>query len=218
MLFISKFEEHSMRIIDSPYRRYYIILNPSQLDSLIGDPNMKLIFINHSEEFNHTLDVSARVGEVNMLFEAMMKEYKNPEAYSNLALADYFRLIMILCCRIKTKQYPMPDTKIGHAIIDVQKYIDLHFTEDIRVDVLAERFFINASHLSHTFHKLTGNSPKQYIMRCRISYAKELLLNTNLSVAEIGVRCGFGDVSNFIRSFKKETSETPFRYRSMNKP
>jgi AraC-like DNA-binding protein len=53
-------------------------------------------------------------------------------------------------------------------------------------------------------------------MLSRLSYAKELLLTTDLGVAEISARSGFGDVNNFIRSFKRLNGVTPNRYRRRN--
>ena len=53
----------------------------------------------------------------------------------------------------------------------------------------------------------------QYITRCRIALAKSLLEETNLSVNEIAVKCGYEDVINFFRNFKKSENTTPLAYR-----
>lgn len=53
----------------------------------------------------------------------------------------------------------------------------------------------------------------QYVTRCRIALAKSLLEETNLSVNEIAVKCGYEDVINFFRNFKKSENTTPLAYR-----
>ena len=54
------------------------------------------------------------------------------------------------------------------------------------------------------FGEWTGlQPPKQYILLSRIALARELLTTTDYDVADVAGRCGFGDVSNFIRYFKK---------------
>lgn len=98
-------------------------------------------------------------------------------------------------------------------MLEAQAYIDAHFCEALPLKKLARRFYISPSYLSHAFRDWTGYSPKQYIMLSRLSYARELLLTTGDGVAAVAARCGFGDVNNFIRSFRQETGLTPAAYR-----
>ncbi len=77
----------------------------------------------------------------------------------------------------------------------------------------ARDFYLSPSYVSHAFRDRTGYSPKQYLVLCRLFYARELLLTTTQSVSQIAVRCGFGEVNNFIRTFRKHTDTTPAKYR-----
>ncbi|MDD4413763.1 MAG: AraC family transcriptional regulator [Oscillospiraceae bacterium] len=213
MLFISKLEEHNMRIVNGCYRRFTLLMSPSQLEQLIDDPKLRSVFISRPPGFRHAFDLSRYADRVKELLEEMRNEYESPDCYSKQALSEMLGLLMILCYRACKEQYPFASKQYVQAVFDVQNYIDRHFTENIRIKELASRFFISVSYLAHSFREWTGSSPKEYIMRSRIAYAKELLINTDLSVAVIAGRCGFGDVSNFVRSFKKEVSQTPFGYR-----
>lgn len=212
-LLISKLEEHNLRIIDGYYRRYYILLTPLQLDRNIKDPKLRSVFISRPKDFLHAFDLSAVSGNAEALMETIHTEYVNSEAYAQHASSNLFELFMILCYRAKKEQFPLSSKKLKNEIYEIQSYLDRHFTQKISLEDLAERFYISSSYLSRTFHEWTGSSPKQYIMKSRIAYAKELLITTNLSVSEVAIRSGFGDTSNFIRSFKKETHETPMQYR-----
>lgn len=216
-IFISKLEQHNLQIIEGYYRRSFILLTPLQLDRAIDDPKLKSVFISRPKWFCHAFDLSENAAEAQALMSAIFKENINPGWFSKSVLFDLFELFIILCYRTRKEQFPLPSKKFTRAIYDVQKFIDSHFTEDIKLEELSARFYISSSYLSHAFREWTGCSPKQYIMKSRITYAKELLITTDLNVSEVAVRSGFGDTSNFIRSFKKETSETPKHYRTNNK-
>lgn len=212
-LFISKLEEHNLKIINGFYRRFYILLSPSQLSKIIKEPKLKSVFISRPKGFCHAFDLSGVSSQTEALMNAIYSEYLNPGAYSNNILSDLFEMFMVLCYRAKKEQFPLSSKKISDVVYDVQYYIDRHFTEKISVDELAEQFYLSPSYLSHAFREWTGNSPKQYIMKSRIAYAKELLITTDLSISDVALRSGFYDTSNFIRYFKKETNTTPLRYR-----
>ena len=49
----------------------------------------------------------------------------------------------------------------------------------------------------------------QYVMLSRLNHAKVLLSQTELSVAEVAMQCGYGDVSNFVRRFRQQIGVTP---------
>lgn len=63
------------------------------------------------------------------------------------------------------------------------------------------------------FRQLLGRSPKQEQMRLRISRARELLEDTDLSIAEVGRRIGYDEAKYFIHVFKQQTGQTPLKYR-----
>lgn len=95
----------------------------------------------------------------------------------------------------------------------IRAFIDLHYTERISLETLAETNYISASRLSNLFTKYTGLSFTDYITNKRIDEAKRLLRASSLSISEISVRIGYDDVSYFCRVFKKSAGLTPFSYR-----
>lgn len=95
----------------------------------------------------------------------------------------------------------------------IMKYIDLHFSEDLSLEFLAEYQNINKFHLSHEFKRYTGLTLKEYIITTRISHAKDLLKYTEKSVQEISEQCGIYHISHFINLFKTREGCTPLKYR-----
>jgi AraC-like DNA-binding protein len=216
LIFISKLEEHSVQILKGDYLRYFAQFSPAQLDRLLEDPKLKSVFISRPEGFSHCFDVSPIASEMEDLLCKMAAEVVCPQSFNQYYFAALFSQMMILCYRVRKDQFPLPIKSFGMAVYDAQKYIDCNYTKETPLELLSRRFYISPSYLSHAFREWTGYSPKQYIMISRISYAKELLMTSDFAVTDISAKCGFGDVSNFIRSFRKETGITPNRYRKMS--
>ncbi len=91
----------------------------------------------------------------------------------------------------------------------------LHQNPNIRLTLndAAKKASLTPTYFSHLFHSEVGQSFKAYTNGLRISYAKRLLEETELSVLEVALECGFGSVSQFHRAFKNLTRTTPTDYR-----
>ncbi|MCI6732887.1 MAG: AraC family transcriptional regulator, partial [Lachnospiraceae bacterium] len=63
------------------------------------------------------------------------------------------------------------------------------------------------------FKKISGVSPVNYLIQLRIEQAKRMLKESNLTILEISMECGFNNTSYFIRQFRKYTGKTPREYR-----
>jgi AraC family transcriptional regulator, regulatory protein of adaptative response / methylated-DNA-[protein]-cysteine methyltransferase len=86
------------------------------------------------------------------------------------------------------------------------------------VERLAERLGIGARHLSRLFQKHLGASPVQVAQTMRVQRAKRLLDETDLSIAEIGIRAGFGSLRHFNTVFAKVYRRPPTEIRRSNLP
>jgi len=78
---------------------------------------------------------------------------------------------------------------------------------------LAELFGMSQRNFTRRFRSATNMTPVQYLQSQRLREAKELLQNSNLSIAEIAFRVGYIDVSYFTKLFKQFASITPKEYR-----
>lgn len=217
VLFISKLEEHSVKILHPPYRRYYLQLSSAQLERCVDDMRLKSVFMSRPAGFSHCFSLSGRKEEADRLFEEIEQEYHVPDAFSSQRLIALLRLLLILCYRTCSSQFPIPKEPVPESVLRIQSYLDVHFALPLKLEELARQFFISNSYLSHSFQKWTGYSPKRYLMLCRLSYAKRLLQTTERSISDIATACGFQDTSNFIRSFRQEMGATPAAYRKENK-
>ncbi|MFZ5988754.1 MAG: AraC family transcriptional regulator [Bacillota bacterium] len=103
------------------------------------------------------------------------------------------------------------DIAYNKKISEMIKYINLNLNEDLSLETLSAKFYISKYHLLREFKKNTGYTIHRYIQQKRLIMAK-ILLKENMKVTEVCLRCGFGDYSNFIRSFKKEFGISPKKY------
>lgn len=77
----------------------------------------------------------------------------------------------------------------------------------------AEKLFVHPVHLTNTLKLTTGKSPCDFMEEAIADEAMRLLRETNLSVADIGMRFAYEEPTNFIRFFKIMTGKTPLQYR-----
>lgn len=93
------------------------------------------------------------------------------------------------------------------------QYITIHLHEKITLESVAEAIGISSGHLSRTFKKETGLSIVDYVQKERIKAAKNLLIYSNSTLAEISQYLNFSTQSYFINIFKKHFGITPGQYR-----
>ncbi len=114
---------------------------------------------------------------------------------------------------------PVPNAKRGsNELINViTKYLDGHFLEDVSINAVAEKFFINKTTLMHNFKKHVGVGVMDYVLSLRLKESKNWLKISELTVSEISERCNFSNPSYFIKYFKKRYGLTPIEYRKKNR-
>ena len=97
-----------------------------------------------------------------------------------------------------------PQDGDGASVIGtVKQYIADNLSMKIQREELAKMVYLNPDYLSKLFHKQVGMTLGEYILEKRLALAKQLLINTDLSIADISQRVGITDASYFIRTFKR---------------
>lgn len=92
-------------------------------------------------------------------------------------------------------------------------YIREHCESDISRTEVADAVGCSPSHLSRLFTKITGNTFKDVLLKCKIEKAKEFLQDTVMPVTEIAYEVGYNDPNYFTSSFKRMTGISPSQYR-----
>lgn len=100
-------------------------------------------------------------------------------------------------------------------IRDARKYLQDHYNEAVRLEDVAEKLGFNSAYFSTLFKKETGKTFSEYLIKLRISRARNLLTDTSDPVADISEQVGYTDLKYFSKIFKRETGLTPSEYRKL---
>ncbi len=103
--------------------------------------------------------------------------------------------------------------EINNPILEIKKYIDNTYMEDISLTSISEHYYLSKEHISRSFKKYFQSNITQYIAELRIEQAKKLMRNKMLSINEIAKMVGYKDAKYFSKVFKKMTELTPNAYR-----
>ncbi len=96
-------------------------------------------------------------------------------------------------------------------------FLDIHYREDIDFEETAGKMGISYSHMRHVMREKGDISLTDYINRCRINEAKELLISTDKKLTEIAEQVGYHNVQSLNRFFKKYEGTTPNSLRKVDK-
>ena len=114
--------------------------------------------------------------------------------------------------KIYFKEYSggLASAKLEQAI----EYINDSLEENIKLQDIAQELDISQYYFSHLFRESVGISPYRYVIQQRVEKAKQLLIDTEMSIAEIALACGFNSQSQMTLHFRKLTGTTPKKYRN----
>ena len=105
----------------------------------------------------------------------------------------------------------------SRRVQNIQQYINENYKQDIRLPILAQMAGMSAVAFSRFFKARTGTSLSDYIIDVRLGHASQMLVQSGTPVADICLECGFNNLSNFNRIFKKKKGCSPQEYRKQFK-
>ena len=94
----------------------------------------------------------------------------------------------------------------------IMEYLKSHYQEDISLDLLADRYYLNPSYLSRMFKQCLGTGLTDYLIELRMENAKKLLLTGKYKVYEISQKVGYKSDKYFFRVFKSYTGQSPLEF------
>jgi AraC family transcriptional regulator len=97
--------------------------------------------------------------------------------------------------------------------IDAAAWLDAHAHEEIDLESAAREAGLSAFHFLRLFGKVLGVTPHQYLVRARLRRAARQLAAEERSVTEVAFGVGFGDLSNFVRTFHRAAGVSPGAFR-----
>lgn len=143
--------------------------------------------------------------------EKMKKYYIELAGYNERQVQSLFALISMLVSFILTNDIISTQTDpFAKAVSD---FIDEHTGEKISIEMICKEFNVSRNYLYNKFHENFHSTVNDYIIDRKMSKAKELLKNTNLSISLIADKIGMGTYTYFSRLFKDRCGISPLNYR-----
>ncbi|WP_416144656.1 helix-turn-helix domain-containing protein [Planococcus koreensis] len=102
---------------------------------------------------------------------------------------------------------------IDQVIRKAQHYIEENHSLDITLENLSMELGLNKYAFARLFKELTGVSPIQYVIQCRMQTARHLLLTTSGTIPEIAAQTGYKSATHFQQAFKKAVGTSPGVFR-----
>jgi AraC family transcriptional regulator len=93
-------------------------------------------------------------------------------------------------------------------------YIRSNVSQSLSLSDIATMTGFSSYHFARAFKATTGISPYQYVLRCRVELAQQLLQEKGRSLAEVAVEAGFGNQSHMTTVFRRVLQTTPQQYRA----
>jgi AraC-like DNA-binding protein len=137
---------------------------------------------------------------------------------SDVALAEIGLLLAerfaALASRERTVSHA-PSAADRRRALRAAQWLDANCGDDADLDSAAAQAGLSAFHFLRVFRRVLGVTPHQYLIRCRLRRAARLLLDDALPVTTVAFEAGFGDLSNFVRTFGRAAGVSPQRFRHL---
>lgn len=232
-LFLNSGELHSLRSLSSACEERAIVFSPDMLlfqeyDTI--EESILLPLVQNKLTFPRFLDCT------NPIFPAFQTVYQQIEqAFSRNCppmtngeqiltanviaqlqiKAGLLQMIGLLMEAQLMCQSPGAESQKITAIKTVLSYITAHYQEKLYVQDLAAQVNMNEQYFCRFFKRSIGKTPIDYINDYRLNKVIHLLESGDAPVTEICLECGFNNMGNFQRLFKRKTGTTPLQYRKL---
>ncbi len=101
--------------------------------------------------------------------------------------------------------------------VETALWIDAHSHQPVDLEHAASQADISPFHFLRLFSRVLGVTPHQYLVRSRLRHAARLLADDERSVTDVAYDVGFGDLSNFVRTFHRAAGVSPRRFREASR-
>lgn len=195
-------------------------LNANPLEYIVlGVDGLELSALDETDNSYCIVNFLAVKDTILFYLQNMLKEIEASTPGYETICQDLMEILIILLMRQTDYSVTLTPIrkKASKLCASVRRYIDVHFKENISLDVLAQISHVSKYYLVHAFTKEYGTSPMNYLINKRLEEAKQLLKNDDYSLSLISRMLGFSSPSYFSQIFKKNEKMTPNEYRKVSR-
>ncbi len=217
LLLIGPQELHqvSIRSGGAPYERYVLWVSRQMLHRLsTAQTDLCSCFLQTRQgRFNLLHLQRTDIDAIHSMMDVICREQTLRETeYGADRMADAMMTgILVLLNRAAMDRFEETEQDCNTLVSGIVDYLNLHYSEPLSLDQLAEQFFVSKYHLSHAFSQQVGTSVYRYLQKKRLQIARQLLAQ-GLRSSQVFLTCGFRDYAGFYRAFKAEYGISPRDY------
>lgn len=155
--------------------------------------------------------------QIEALGVMLLSEFEQGQVGNQLYVDSLANLLAVNLLRQHTTTQPkLPIYEGGlpqRQLLQVLDYVDAHLAHEIKLADLAQLLDMSQFHFSRLFKQSLGVSPYQYLLQQRVERAKLLLKQTDQSIMDIAMQCGFSSHSHLSKQFRQFMGMSPKVYR-----
>ncbi len=154
---------------------------------------------------------------ISDLIQKMANEFYSTNSYGQQTIELLMQLLFIKAKeQMETKIFPPLHSGIHDKLIKLRSEIYSNPHNDWSIPLMADKLHLSCGYLQNIYKDTFFTTCMSDVIESRITYAKELLAESDCPVGEISHLCGYKNDVHFMRQFKKLTSITPTEYRRLN--
>ncbi|WP_281227652.1 helix-turn-helix domain-containing protein [Flavobacterium aquiphilum] len=207
---------------DDEYYGYTLFFHPDFIRNYsLGKSIKKYGFFSYDTNEALHLSESEKKTIIGILDSINNELHTAIDEMSQDVIVSYIEVLLNYSNRFYKRQFITRKTISNDILIKVEETLDnyLNNAETLKrglptVDFLASEINVSSHYLSDLLRNLTGQNAQQHIHSKLIEKAKDFLMTTNLSVAEIAYQLGFEFPQSFSKLFKKKTNFTPLEFKN----
>jgi Response regulator containing CheY-like receiver domain and AraC-type DNA-binding domain len=145
--------------------------------------------------------------EIISLYNDLNNDYFRREPGYRMKLRGWLQFILhrYMELIVYNSNYVSVDDRIDKVL----RYVTKHYSENLSIQSLSQKFGLSQSYFGALFTRVTGLSFRQYLMKVRLNAAEDMLLSGEYSVSDVATACGFTDVFYFSKVFKTSRGVSP---------
>ena len=192
-----------------------VLIFPHQLHSMSGDGSRHVLCIFSPEIVK---EYSSRTSDkLPVCNKFILNDYLRDEINKlgdNSSKTRIKGLLYTICSEFDEEAEYISQKSIGHNLLyRIFRYVENNYSRDFSLEKLSGDMGFSYHYISRYFKNSVGITLNTYINMYRISKACYLLNNTNCTVIQCAMECGYSSLRSFNRNFKAHTGTTPMEYK-----
>lgn len=172
-----------------------------------------LLYMKLADSLVIVLTAGRQDQSIRSLFENIMEELQADADSAATIIELRLQELLIRLYRTSPKISSGTYSSREEIVSSIQELLKKKYYTALSLESIAAEYNISVSYLAHIFKDITGMSVMRCLLLIRVREAQRYLVQTSMQINEIAEKCGFKDVSNFGRTFRKETGCAPRQYR-----